>query len=34
VNRIRTYYDVLKKSDDDSRARRDNDVLRLKAPAL
>jgi len=34
VNRIRTYYEVLKKSDDDSRAHRDNDVLRLKAPAL
>ena len=34
VNRIRTYYEVLKKSDDDLRARRDNDVLRLKTPAL
>lgn len=34
VNRIRTYYEVLKKRDDDLRARHDNDVLRLKAPAL
>jgi membrane-bound lytic murein transglycosylase F len=34
VNRIRTYYEVLKKNDNDSRARHNNDVLRLKAPAL
>lgn len=34
VNRIRTYYEVLKKSDDDSRARQNNDALRLKVPAL
>lgn len=34
VNRVRTYYEVLKKNDNDSRARHNNDVLRLKAPAL
>jgi membrane-bound lytic murein transglycosylase F len=34
VNRIRTYYDVLRKSDDENRARNSSDVLRLKAPAL
>ena len=34
VNRIRTYYEVLKKNDNESRARHNNDVLRLKAPAL
>jgi len=34
VNRIRTYYEVLKKSDDDLRARHNNDALRLKVPAL
>jgi membrane-bound lytic murein transglycosylase F len=34
VNRIRTYYEVLKKNDNESRTRRSNDVLRLKAPAL
>lgn len=34
VNRIRTYYEVLKKHDDESRARHNNDALRLKVPAL
>jgi membrane-bound lytic murein transglycosylase F len=34
VNRVRTYYEVLKKNDNDSRARHSNDALRLKAPAL
>jgi membrane-bound lytic murein transglycosylase F len=34
VNRVRTYYEVLKKNDNDSRARQNNDVLRMKAPAL
>lgn len=34
VNRIRTYYEILKKNDNDTRARHNNDVLRLKAPAL
>jgi membrane-bound lytic murein transglycosylase F len=34
VNRIRTYYEVLRKSDDEIRARDNNDALRLKAPAL
>jgi membrane-bound lytic murein transglycosylase F len=34
VNRIRTYYEILKKSDNDSRARTNSDVLHLKAPAL
>ncbi|MBS1236069.1 MAG: murein transglycosylase [Proteobacteria bacterium] len=34
VNRVRTYYEVLKKNDNDSRARHNNDALRLKAPAL
>jgi len=34
VNRIRTYYEVLKKNDYESRARHNNDALRLKAPAL
>jgi membrane-bound lytic murein transglycosylase F len=34
VNRVRTYYEILKKGDNDSRARQNNDVLRLKAPAL
>jgi len=34
VNRIRTYYEVLKKSDDELRERHNNDALRLKAPAL
>jgi len=29
-----TYYEVLKKNDNESRARHNNDVLRLKAPAL
>jgi membrane-bound lytic murein transglycosylase F len=34
VNRIRTYYEILKKNDNDSRARQNSDVLHLKAPAL
>jgi membrane-bound lytic murein transglycosylase F len=34
VNRVRTYYEILKKNDNDSRARQNNNVLRLKAPAL
>jgi membrane-bound lytic murein transglycosylase F len=34
VNRVRTYYEILKKGDNDSRARQNNEVLRLKAPAL
>ncbi len=34
VNRVRTYYEVLKKNDNDSRERHNSDVLRLKAPAL
>ena len=34
VTRIRTYYEVLKKFDDEDRARRSTDVLRLRAPAL
>jgi membrane-bound lytic murein transglycosylase F len=34
VNRVRTYYEILKKNDNDTRARHNNDVLRLKAPAL
>jgi membrane-bound lytic murein transglycosylase F len=34
VNRIRTYYEVLRKNDNDSRARNSNEMLRLKAPAL
>ncbi len=34
VTRIRTYYEVLKKFDDDDRARRSTDALRLRAPAL
>jgi membrane-bound lytic murein transglycosylase F len=34
VNRIRTYYDVLKKDDVDNRARNTTEVLRLRAPAL
>jgi len=34
VNRIRTYYEVLKKNDNDSRTRHNNDALHLKAPAL
>ncbi len=34
VDRIRSYYEVLKKNDDESRTRNDNDALRLRAPAL
>lgn len=34
VNRIRSYYEVLKKVDEESRARNNNDALRLRAPAL
>jgi membrane-bound lytic murein transglycosylase F len=34
VNRIRTYYDVMRKNDNDTRSRQNNDALRLKAPAL
>ena len=34
VNRVRTYYEVLKKNDNDTRARQKNDALHLKAPAL
>lgn len=34
VNRVRTYYEVIKKNDDETRARQSNDALRLKAPAL
>ena len=34
VNRVRTYYEILKKGDNDTRARQNNEVLRLKAPAL
>ena len=34
VNRIHTYYDVLKKSDDENRARKSVEMLRFKAPAL
>jgi membrane-bound lytic murein transglycosylase F len=34
VNRIRIYYEILKKNDNDTRARHNNDALRLKAPAL
>ncbi len=34
VNRIRIYYEVLKKSDLDGRARNQSDALKLKAPAL
>ena len=33
VNRIRTYYDVLRKDDVDNRARNTTEVLRLRAPA-
>ena len=34
VNRVRTYHEILKKNDNESRARHGNDALRLKAPAL
>jgi len=34
VDRIRSYYEVLKKNDDDSRTHNNNDALRLRAPAL
>lgn len=34
VNRVRTYYDVLKKDDVDNRSRNTTEVLRLRAPAL
>lgn len=34
VTRIRTYFEVLRKFDDDDRARRSTDALRLRAPAL
>jgi len=34
VTRIRTYYDILRKQDEDSRSRDGNDVLRLRLPAL
>jgi membrane-bound lytic murein transglycosylase F len=34
VNRIRTYYDVLKKDDVDNRTRNTTEVLRLRAPAF
>lgn len=34
VNRIRTYYDVLRKTDAANRARNNSDALRLRAPAL
>ncbi len=34
VNRIRTYYDVLVKLDDEQRTRVKNDALKLKIPAI
>jgi len=34
VNRVRTYYDVLVKLDEEERARRGTEALKLKAPAL
>lgn len=34
VNRIRTYYEVLRKTDAANRIRHDSDALRLRAPAL
>jgi len=34
VNRIRTYYEVLRKDDVDARARNVTEVLRLRAPAF
>lgn len=34
VNRVRTYYEVLKKYDEELRARQNNNALRLKVPAL
>jgi len=34
VNRIRTYYEVLKKTDIENKARNNTDALFLKAPAL
>ena len=34
VTRIRTYYELLRKLDNDERTRRGTDALRLRAPAL
>jgi len=34
VNRVRTYYDVLVKLDEDERSRHSTEALKLKAPAL
>ena len=34
VNRIRSYYEVLKKIDEESRARTNSDALRLRIPTL
>lgn len=34
VDRIRTYYEVLKKIDDERAARRDTEMLRLQVPAI
>lgn len=34
VTRIRTYYELLRKADNDERTRRGTDALRLRAPAL
>ena len=34
VNRIRTYYEILRKTDAANRARNNSDALRLRAPAL
>ena len=34
VNRIRTYYEILRKTDAANRKRHDSDALRLRAPAL
>lgn len=34
VDRIRSYYEVLKKNDEESRARINNDALHLRVPAL
>ncbi|HCU53372.1 MAG TPA: lytic transglycosylase F, partial [Gammaproteobacteria bacterium] len=34
VTRIRTYYEVLKKTDEGNRNRNTSDALRLRAPAL
>ena len=34
VNRVRTYYDVLVKLDEEERSRRSTEALKLKAPAL